>query len=208
MNASANRRFVGWTTAVVASGAVPWMVGQYLGFDRGGGCANAFGAIGKMAGTLLLLTAGLSPMCILPALVGYVVAVHRARGGHPETLIPPASMSAYKLLCGAIVITVTWETLLFFLYRTVSPSAAGIAFVAGMAGLLLMVAFFVWSIIVGLRLTRIGKAIGQADAVCVHCGFVVAHDWQYGCPVCGADIYPTSRSISVAAESRSVPAAD
>lgn len=176
MNASANKRFVVWTTAVVASGAMPWLVGLSLESDRAGGCANAFGAIGKMAGTLLLLPAGLSPMCILPAIVGYVVAVLRARGRRPETLIPPASISAYELLCGAIAFTVTWETLLFFLYRTVSPSAAGIAFVAGIAGLLLMVAFFVWSIMVGLRLTRIGKAIGQADAVCVHCGLVDDRD--------------------------------
>lgn len=67
-------RFGIWTLAVLGAGAVPWLVGVYLGPVRTGGCANAFGAIGAIVGGLLLLPAVLSPICVVPAIVGYVVA--------------------------------------------------------------------------------------------------------------------------------------
>ena len=195
---AASIRFSMWTFLVLVCGVAPWLVGIFLGQVPFGGCGNPGAAVGAVVGGLLFLPAVLSPICVIPAIVGYVVAVLRAREGYPERRFPPEALSGYAYLCGAIVFAVTWATLLFFLYRTAAGGGLLVLGV-GIAGLLFLVVLFVWSIVVGLRLARIGRAVHFASAVCVRCGFAVRQGWHLGCPICGGDVCLTERELNLGA---------
>lgn len=114
-----------------------------------------------------------------------------ARGGHPPRAIPKEAVSGYGYLCSAIMVTVIVEHLL--LQWQTSRGMAGTTFilVVGVAAILWLVVLFIWSVVVGIRLARIGRAVRYANAVCIRCGFAVTHVWHLGCPVCGADACPT-----------------
>ena len=189
-------RFAIWTAAVVACGVAPWVAGLYLGPERGGGCANAFGAVRALVGGLMFAPAVVSPICLMPAIVGYAVAILRASKSSPDRAIPREAVNGYVHLCGAIIFAVTWETLLFFLYRKASGDGL-LALGVGLTGILFLGVLFVWSIVVGLRMARIGKAVRYASAVCIHCGFAVMRNWHLGCPICGGDVCLTGRTVNL-----------
>ena len=77
-----------WTAAVALVGIAPWLVGVYLGPARVGGCWNPGAPIAAVIGGSFFVSAVLSPICVMPACIGYIIGVQRADRGYPARVIP------------------------------------------------------------------------------------------------------------------------
>lgn len=193
MNWTAANRFAVWTVAVVVGAALPWVAAALLGRIPFGGCGNPLAVMYQIHAAGLFVPAVLSPPCVLPACVGYLRAAALAAPWRPDRVIPAEALSGYARLCGATLLAVAFETFSYVILRVAGGDRL-LVLGAGVGGIVFVPVLLLWSTVVGTRITRIGRAVGFADSVCVRCGFVVSDPSSFGCPACGGEVCPTAAS--------------
>jgi len=184
-------RFVTWTFIVVSFGTASSLSVAYQWPSAFGRLTNPR-ASGRAVDALFLFYTASTAACVVPAFVGYLLAVFRTGRSYPERVIPRRAVSTYSLLCGAIVFTLILETMLYDPCRLFPGIGDGfLRIVLALSPALFPMILVVWSIVIGLRLGRIGKVARHMSTVCGRCGFAVLQDSRLPCPVCGGEVCTT-----------------
>ncbi|RME37333.1 MAG: hypothetical protein D6788_09700 [Planctomycetota bacterium] len=186
MSLKASSRFALGTVGVLVIGLAPWGIAFFLDSPPAYGCGNPGYGTALLIQSIILIGPLLLPLCLIPAVIGYIVAYGRIRRIHPPRSLPGQALTPYLWLCSAISFSLAAVSFLYVCYITASegPSARNSLVALLILSPLSPLVMFVWSVAVGTRLARVGRASARAAFVCPRCGFGSPVGWRGFCPLC------------------------